>query len=159
MTWKWCVVPMYGYATPFWRYFHVVFDVRVLILICLLIRDRACIRFFGLEVLRKLMSCLIFCPQAPQHLRQCKSTLVGILFHYFDPIGTHGIDWDICISCCCKLGPVYTIPDYFTYRINSHSEVKNKGVYTMPLHSCLSLSPWEQATFFANILKCIKNKK
>ena len=35
------------------------------------------------------MSCLIFCPQAPQHLRQCKSTLVGILFHYFDPIVGH----------------------------------------------------------------------
>jgi hypothetical protein len=29
-TWKWRVVPMYGYATPFWRHFHVVFDVRVL---------------------------------------------------------------------------------------------------------------------------------
>jgi hypothetical protein len=29
-TWKWHVVPMYGYATPFWRQFHVVFDVRVL---------------------------------------------------------------------------------------------------------------------------------
>jgi hypothetical protein len=29
-TWKWRVVPMYGYATPLWRHFHVVFDVRVL---------------------------------------------------------------------------------------------------------------------------------
>jgi hypothetical protein len=29
-TWKWRVVRMYGYATPFWRHFHVVFDVRVL---------------------------------------------------------------------------------------------------------------------------------
>jgi hypothetical protein len=29
-------------------------------------------------------------------------------------------------------GPVYTIPDYFSYRINFHSEVKNKGIYTMP---------------------------
>jgi hypothetical protein len=29
-TWKWRVVPMYGYATSFWRHFHVVFDVRVL---------------------------------------------------------------------------------------------------------------------------------
>jgi hypothetical protein len=33
------------------------------------------------------MSCLIFCPT--QHLRQCKSTLVGILFHNFDPIVGH----------------------------------------------------------------------
>jgi hypothetical protein len=57
------------------------------------------------------------------------------------------------------LGPVYTIPDYFSYRINFHSEVKNKGVYTMPLRSvassCLSLSPWKQVT---NIPKFIKNK-
>jgi hypothetical protein len=29
-TWKWRVVPMYGYATPFWRHFHVVFHVVVL---------------------------------------------------------------------------------------------------------------------------------
>jgi hypothetical protein len=29
-TWKWRVVPMYGYATPFWRHFQVVFDIRVL---------------------------------------------------------------------------------------------------------------------------------
>jgi hypothetical protein len=29
-TWKWRVLPMYGYATAFWRHFHVVFDVRVL---------------------------------------------------------------------------------------------------------------------------------
>jgi hypothetical protein len=29
-TWKWRAVPMYGYATPFLRHFHVVFDVRVL---------------------------------------------------------------------------------------------------------------------------------
>jgi hypothetical protein len=29
-TWRWRVVPMYGYATPFWCHFHVVFDVRVL---------------------------------------------------------------------------------------------------------------------------------
>jgi hypothetical protein len=29
-------------------------------------------------------------------------------------------------------GPVYTVPDYFSYRINFHSEVKNKGVYTIP---------------------------
>jgi hypothetical protein len=29
-TCKWRVVPMYGYATPFSRHFHVVFDVRVL---------------------------------------------------------------------------------------------------------------------------------
>jgi hypothetical protein len=28
--WKWRVVPMYGYAMPFWRHFHDVFDVRVL---------------------------------------------------------------------------------------------------------------------------------
>jgi hypothetical protein len=31
-TWKWRVVPMYGYATSFWCHFHVVFDVRVLYL-------------------------------------------------------------------------------------------------------------------------------
>jgi hypothetical protein len=24
-TWKWHVVPMYGYATPFWRHFYVVY--------------------------------------------------------------------------------------------------------------------------------------
>ena len=35
----------------------------------------------------------------------------------------------------CILGPVYTIPDYFSYRINFHSDVKNKGVYTLPLRS------------------------
>ena len=36
-------------------------------------------------------------------------------------------------------GPVYTIPDYFSYRINFHSEVKNKGVYTMHAASLINV--------------------
>ena len=51
----------------------------------ILIRDRAWIRFFGSEILRKL----IFCPQRVGHLRQCKSPRVGILLHYLDPILGH----------------------------------------------------------------------
>jgi hypothetical protein len=51
----------------------------------ILIRDRAWIRFFGSEILRKL----IFCPPSVGHLRQCKSPRVGILLHYLDPILGH----------------------------------------------------------------------
>ena len=51
----------------------------------ILIRDRACIRFFGSKILRKLM----FCPQGWGHLRQCKSPRVGILLHYLDPVVGH----------------------------------------------------------------------
>jgi hypothetical protein len=29
-TWKWRVGPMYGYATPFWHHFDIVFDVSIL---------------------------------------------------------------------------------------------------------------------------------
>ena len=65
----------------------------------ILIRYRACIRFFGSEILRKLEN--IFCPSRVGHLHQCKSPRVGILLHYLDPdkcqegggrSGTHGID-------------------------------------------------------------------
>ena len=51
----------------------------------ILIRDRACIRFFGSEILRKL----IFCPPRVGHLRQYKSPRVGIWLHYLDPIVGH----------------------------------------------------------------------
>ena len=51
----------------------------------ILIRDRACIQFFGSEILRKL----IFCPPRVGHLRQCKSPRVGILLHYLDPMVGH----------------------------------------------------------------------
>jgi hypothetical protein len=51
----------------------------------ILIRDRACIPFFGSEILRKL----IFCPPRVGHLRQCKSPRVGILLHYLDPVVGH----------------------------------------------------------------------
>jgi hypothetical protein len=47
--------------------------------------DRACIWFFGSEILRKH----IFCPPRVGHLRQCKSPRVGILLHYLDPIVGH----------------------------------------------------------------------
>jgi hypothetical protein len=50
-----------------------------------LIRDRACIPFFGSEILRKL----IFCPPRVGHLRQCKSPRVGILLNYLDPVVGH----------------------------------------------------------------------
>jgi hypothetical protein len=33
------------------------------------------------------------------------------------------------------LGPVYTIPDYFPYRINFHSEVKNNGTCLYTVHA------------------------
>jgi hypothetical protein len=51
----------------------------------ILIRDRACIRFFGSEILIKL----IFWPPRVGHLHQCKSPRVGILLHYLDPIVGH----------------------------------------------------------------------
>ena len=51
----------------------------------ILIRDRACIRFFGSEILRKR----IFCPPRVGHLRQSKSPRVGILLHYLHPIVGH----------------------------------------------------------------------
>ena len=53
----------------------------------ILMRDRACIRFFGseFEILRKP----IFCPPRVGHLRQCKSPRVGILLNYLDPIEKH----------------------------------------------------------------------
>jgi hypothetical protein len=51
----------------------------------ILIHDRACIQFFGSEILRKLY----FVPQGLGHLRQCKSPRVGILLHYLEPIVGH----------------------------------------------------------------------
>jgi hypothetical protein len=51
----------------------------------ILIRDRACIRFFVSEILRKL----IFCLPRVGHLHQCKSPRVGILLHYLHPIVGH----------------------------------------------------------------------
>jgi hypothetical protein len=51
----------------------------------MLIRDITCIRFFGSEILRKL----IFCPPRVEHLRQGKSPRVEILLHYLDPIVGH----------------------------------------------------------------------
>jgi hypothetical protein len=50
-----------------------------------LIRDRACIRFFGSEILRKL----IFWPLKVGYLHQCKSPRVGILLHYLHHIVGH----------------------------------------------------------------------
>ena len=51
----------------------------------MLIRNRAWIRFFGSEILRKL----IFCLPRVGHWLQCKSPRVGILLHYLDPIVGH----------------------------------------------------------------------
>ena len=51
----------------------------------ILIRDRAWIRFFGSEILRKL----IFCPPRVGHLRQCKYPRVAILLHYLGPTLGH----------------------------------------------------------------------
>ena len=51
----------------------------------ILIRDRACIRFFGSEILRTL----IFWPPKVGYLHQCKSPRVGILLHYLHHIVGH----------------------------------------------------------------------
>ena len=45
----------------------------------ILIRDRACVRFFGSKIV----------PTRVGHLHQCKSPRVGILLHYLDPMVGH----------------------------------------------------------------------
>jgi hypothetical protein len=72
---------------------------------------------------------------------ECASTPVK-LKSLLDHGGNRTCDlWDISLSTELRelLEPTwprssgwnYTIPDWFSYRIDFHSEVKNKGVYTM----------------------------
>ena len=39
------------------------------------------------------------------------------------------------VSLCIDSGPCYTISDYFSFRINFHTDGKNRNVYTTPLRS------------------------
>jgi hypothetical protein len=84
----------------------------------ILIRDRACILFFGSEILRKL----IFCPPRVGHLRQCKSPRVVILLHCCnltnnqnDKRPGRGPVWKVCIAR--RISPALNFDAFYIFTI------------------------------------------